>query len=187
MLRAARVVMASLEMPQACTLAAFSIARQAGATTLLNPAPAGPLPDGLLPLVDILTPNAGELRNLAGAAPDADEAQCAQRLLARGAGAVVVTLGAHGCRLYQPGGSAPTAWAGHVVQVVDTVGAGDTFTGTLAAALARGDTLAHAVLQANAAAALSVRGRGATTAMPDRQAVRALLAQRPGARDGRAG
>ena len=63
--------------------------------------------------------------------------------------------------------------------VADTIGAGDTFTGALAAALARGEALPQAMVCANAAAALSVTGRGAIGGMPDLPQVRALLAQSP--------
>lgn len=61
--------------------------------------------------------------------------------------------------------------------VVDTIGAGDTFNGALAAALARGEPLPEAMRWANVAAALSVTGRGAIAGMPALDAVRALLAQ----------
>lgn len=166
----ARLVMASNEVPLACTERAFAIARAAGATTLLNPAPAAPLSDGLLALVDVLTPNEGELRAMAGAAADADEARCAAALLARGVGQVIVTLGAAGCRAYARGRAAPLAVAGHRVPVVDTIGAGDTFTGALAAALARGEAMAPALQLANAAAALAVQGQGAISGMPTLQA-----------------
>jgi ribokinase len=136
-IRAARVVMAPCEVPLAATAAAFGIARAAGVATVLNPAPAMPLPDALLALCDVLTPNQSELRALAGSAADASEADCAQALLGRGARAVVVTLGAGGCALYRPG---RPAWRipGHGVKVADTIGAGDTFTGALAAALLGG-------------------------------------------------
>jgi ribokinase len=60
--------------------------------------------------------------------------------------------------------------------VLDTIGAGDTFTGALAAALARGEDLPQALACANAAAALSVTGRGAISGMPDLPQVRALMA-----------
>lgn len=180
LIRGSRLVMASNEVPLACTLRAFAIARAAGVTTLLNPAPAAPLPDELLALVDVLTPNEGELRALAGALCQAsDEAGCAAALLARGVGQVVVTLGAAGCRVYG-GDQAPSlAVAGHRVRVVDTIGAGDTFTGALAAALARGEAMAQAVHLANGAAALAVQGRGAISGMPTRQAVLDWLAARP--------
>ncbi|MEK8052870.1 ribokinase [Ideonella sp. DXS22W] len=175
LLRQARVVMASNEVPQACTLAAFAIARAAGVTTLLNPAPAATLPDGLLALTDLLTPNEGELRALAGAPADAPEAACAATLLARGVGRVLVTLSADGCRLHTRDAAAQHL-GGHRVPVVDTIGAGDTFTGALAAALARGEAIASAMRQANAAAALAVQGRGAIAGMPGRAQVQALLA-----------
>ena len=173
----ARVVMASCEVPQAATHAAFGYARQGGARTLLNPAPAQPLPDELLALCDLLTPNETELRLLAGLPAGAPAAAAAQVLLARGAGAVAVTLGAAGCALFRPDRPA-LALAGHAVQVADTIGAGDTFTGAMAASLARGEPIEAALAWANAAAALSVTAGGAIPGMPSLDAVRALLALR---------
>jgi ribokinase len=71
--------------------------------------------------------------------------------------------------------------AGHAVQVVDTIGAGDTFTGALAAALTRQEDWPQALASANAAAALSTQGRGAVAAMPTLEQVRRWLDQRSGA------
>ncbi len=173
----AKVVMAPNEVPLDATLAAFRHARAHGVTTLLNPAPARALPDELIALCDVLTPNEGELRTLAAMPADAPLADAAKALLARGAGAVLVTLGSQGCGLYRRDAE-PLAIAGWPVAVVDTIGAGDTCTGALAAALARGLALADAARHANAAAALSVTGRGAIGAMPDRSAVEHLLATR---------
>jgi ribokinase len=65
------------------------------------------------------------------------------------------------------------------MSVADTIGAGDTFTGALAAALARGESLPAAARWANAAAALSVTGQGAIGGMPTREAVAALLEAPP--------
>ena len=171
MLANARVVMASCEVPLAATQRAFEIARAHGVLTLLNPAPAMPLPDGLWPLIDVLTPNEGELLMLTGSA-DIDTA--AHQLLQRGVGAVVVTLGERGCILFQPD-SLPLQVGGHAMQVVDTIGAGDTFSGTLAAALARQMPWPEAIRWANAAAALSTQARGAVTAMPTADHVQAWL------------
>jgi ribokinase len=175
MLAQARVVMASCEVPLAATQAAFEIARAHGVLTLLNPAPAMPLPDALWPLVDVLTPNEGELLALTG---QADTETAARHLLERGVGTVVVTLGAKGCGLYRPGEPALTV-PGHPMKVADTIGAGDTFNGSLAASLARGDAWAAALRGANAAAALSTQAHGAVSAMPTRQAVVDWLQRQP--------
>ncbi|UUZ73757.1 ribokinase [Polaromonas sp. P1(28)-8] len=175
-LRSCRVVMASCEVPVEATLQAFRLAREAGAITLLNPAPARPLPEELLALVDVLTPNESELYQLAGAEHSGSLDAAANHLLAGGTGAVLVTLGAAGCRLYQ-GGQTPISLAGRSMPVLDTIGAGDTFTGTLAAALARGEPLASAMQWANAAAALSVTKHGAIDGIPARADVAALLNQ----------
>jgi len=173
MLAHARVVMASCEVPLAATQTAFEIARAHGVLTLLNPAPAMPLPDALWPLVDVLTPNEGELLMLADAT---DIETAAHQLLQRGVGAVVVTLGERGCALFRSG-AAPVQVPGHAMQVVDTIGAGDTFTGTLAAALARQTPWPQALRWANAAAALSTQAHGAVTAMPTQSRVQAWLQQ----------
>ena len=202
-LERARIVMACNEVPLGATLAAFRLARAAGVTTLLNPAPARPLPDELLSLTDVLTPNQGELAALAGdAVPGRAEAsaprhaaaagashragsgartradataRAAQALLARGVGAVLVTLGADGCCLYRVGAAAMPLAGWPMPHIADTIGAGDTFTGALAARLAASDDLEAAMRHANAAAALSVTGHGAIGAMPTLAQVRALL------------
>lgn len=171
-----KVAMASCEVPLPATLEAFRIARAAGACTVLNPAPARPLPDELLALVDVLTPNETELRALAGLPADATVAEAAQALLARGPRAVLVTLGAAGCQLFE-GGQPPRSLAGQAMPVTDTIGAGDTFTGALAAALARGAPLQTATGWANTAAALSVTRHGAIAGMPTRAQVAERLQQ----------
>ena len=171
LLAQARVVTASCEVPLTATQSAFEIARSQGVLTLLNPAPAMPIPRALWPLIDVLTPNEGELRMLAQA-PDVETA--AHELLALGVGAVVVTLGAQGCALFQP--HVPALYVpGHAITVDDTIGAGDTFTGALAAALADKAPWPEALRLANAAAALSTMARGAVTAMPSRAQVQTWL------------
>ena len=174
LLAGCRVVMASCEVPAEAALQAFALARAAGALTVLNPAPARPLGDEMLALVDVLTPNESELLLLAGEAHAGSTDQAAARLLERGARAVLVTLGAAGCRLYQAG-QAPQSIPGRTMAVRDTIGAGDTFTGALAAALARGEALPVAMQWANAAAALSVTRHGAIDGIPRLADVAALL------------
>ena len=167
LIECASVVMATCEVPLAATQAAFQIARAAGVTTLLNPAPACDLPRELLALVDLLTPNETELHQIAGLTSMGSIDDAASALLQRGVGAVLVTLGSAGCKLYRPGKPTLTV-VGHNMQVADTIGAGDTFTGTLAAALAQGEALVDAMRWANTAAALSVTRHGAVTGIPTR-------------------
>jgi ribokinase len=158
LIRTCKVVMSSCEAPLEATQAAFEIARKAGAMRVFNPAPATPLPDSLISLCDLLVPNETELQSLART----------------GARTILVTLGARGCVLYRAG-ERDFKIPGYSVKVADTIGAGDTFFGALAAALARGERIETAMAWANAAAALSVTGRGAIGGMPLRDAVAALL------------
>ena len=165
------VVLASLEIPLAAVTAAAAAAQRAGATMVINPAPAVPLPAGLLSGT-ILTPNEGEIRQLAPRAGDV--AAAAADLLAAGAAAVAVTRGSRGAVLYRSGHAALDVPAPQV-SVVDTVGAGDAFNGALAAALAGGISLAEGLTRAVAAGALSCTGAGARSALPTAAQLDAFL------------
>ncbi len=160
----ARVVLSQLEVPVATIVAAFRAARSMGALTVLNPAPAQRLDAALLALCDIVVPNEHEIELLGGV----------DHVLAAGAGAVVVTLGAAGAVLHEPTGATPVA--PFTVRPVDTTGAGDTFCGSLCARLAAGDTRAEALRYAAAAAALSTTVAGAVPSIPLRDAVEAFIA-----------
>ncbi|MFD1702037.1 ribokinase [Methylopila henanensis] len=172
----AAVVVAQLEQPLAAATAAFELARAAGVATLLNPAPAAPLDDAVFRLCDIVTPNESEAELLTGITVDGEDAarRAADRLLARGAGAVLLTLGEKGALLHRPGQSllVPAFDAG---PVVETTGAGDAFTGAFAVALAEGRDLAEAARFGCAAAGISVTRPGAGRSMPLRAEIDALL------------
>jgi ribokinase len=176
------VVLASCEIPPEAVRAALAGARAAGATSVLNPAPADGLNPATIALADVLTPNQAELALLAaaagagaaeraGAAVPAEAAlgieTLAQRLLVEGAAgrAVVVTLGAAGALVVPADGPAARIPASRVVPV-DTTGAGDAFNGALAAGLASGLPLNAAARQAVAAAGLSTTRAGARGGMP---------------------
>ena len=157
----AAVVVAQLEVPVAAIVRAFELARQAGATTLLNAAPALPVPEALLVLTDWLVLNETEALLMSGAA---DERAAAQALRLRGPQQVVVTLGAAGVLLCNAAGIEHLP--ARAVKAVDTVGAGDTFAGGLATGLSEGRSAADAVRLGQAAAALAVSRSGVQSAMP---------------------
>ncbi len=166
----AQVVVVSLEIPLEAVAAAVSLGRAQELLVILNPAPAQPLSAELLSQITVLTPNEREAEILGGVS----------LLLDNGVGAVITTLGARGARLqtvehdFQI--SAPQ------VTAVDTVAAGDCFTGALAVELARGADLAAAMQFATMAASLKVTRHGAQPGMPTREevetAVRKLSAAR---------
>ena len=174
----ADVLCCQLEIPVESTLEAFRVARSAGVTTILNPAPAAPLPDELLGLTDICVPNEVELEMLTGYSAGSLEeaAHAAETLLARGPGHVIVTLGSRGSLVVTSGSTQ------HVpavpVHAVDPTGAGDEFIGALAVFLAEGASMADATMAAAAAAAISVTRIGTQVSFPDRQEVERLLAAR---------
>ena len=167
----AGVALVQLEAPVEAVHRFLSIARGAGVTTILNAAPALPLPDALLSLVDILCLNETELAEMAGLSETPEErvslAAAARGLAARGAGCAIVTLG-------KAGALAVTAdtddlYPGVEVEAVDPTGAGDCFLGGLAARLNEGATLSEAVAFANRAAAVSVQRPGASSSIPYRE------------------
>jgi ribokinase len=159
----ATVVLAQLEVPLAAVRAAFRLARAAGAVTVLNPAPARPLDEEMLRECDLVVPNEHELHILGGV----------QRLLALGARAVVVTLGARGAELHTSEGV--QAVAPFAVTPVDTTAAGDSFCGALCARIAAGDPLPTALRFAAAAGALCTTRAGAVPSIPRRSEIEVLL------------
>ena len=172
----ARIFLTQLEQPVEPTNRALQVARSAGVMTIFNPAPAAPLPEGMLSLCDYVTPNETELEQLTGvpcATPE-EAATGARILLDRGAGAVVVTLGGHGA-LYCAADEEIHVPAYDAGKVVDTTGAGDAFNGAFAVALAGGRSPVDAVRFGCAAGSLSVTRLGTASAMPDRDAVEALF------------
>jgi ribokinase len=165
------VLVAQLETPVEATIEAFRLAKDAGMLTMLNPAPASPLPPELLQHTDLLVPNETELELLAGRVIRGveDAKNAARQLLSWGPRTVVVTLGDRGALVVEP--EATSYVRGIGVSAVDTTGAGDVFIGTLAAMLAEERPLAEAVRWANAAAAISVTRHGTQTSCPSREEV----------------
>ena len=169
-IRRAEGLICQLETPVETAIESFRIARQAKVRTVLNPAPARPLPDELLALTDLCVPNETELELLTGRSiTDAAALESAARTLRdRGPSTVVVTLGAAGALVLT---GTVTRVPAVRVDAVDPTGAGDVFTAALAVFLAEGADLLQAVRHANVAAALSVTRLGAQSAAPTRAEV----------------
>src|SRR3954468_12881243 len=122
------VVLIQLEIPIDAATAAARTAAAAGARVVLNPAPAQPLPDGLVGAVDVLVPNLTELVALTGGGAGDVIAEASERALAlAGDRSVVVTLGEHGALVVDHGEQA--AVPAPRVDAIDTTGAGDAFCG----------------------------------------------------------
>lgn len=170
LVRGASVVLLQLELPLPVVVQAARVGREAGAEVVLTPAPVRDLPDELYAAVDVLLPNAGEARRLAGE----HDVDAAVKALLRRVPVVVVTLGADGCVLRTRSGG-ELALPALEVPVVDTTAAGDTFAGALAVARAEGADWDAALRRANAAAAISVGRRGASTSAPTRAEIESLL------------
>lgn len=150
----ARVVLVQLEVPVDAVAAALAAARDEESTTVLNPAPATPLPAELLANCDLVIPNEHEAELLGGAA----------RLLGAGAAGVVVTRGGAGITVHAADGDVDMA--AFTVDPIDTTAAGDAFCGALCARLAAGDPLATALRFAMAGGALATTRAGAVPSLP---------------------
>ncbi|MBZ9767869.1 ribokinase [Mesorhizobium sp. CA6] len=178
LIRSAGVFVTQLEQPIGAALKALEIARGAGVTTILNPAPAASLPDRVYALCDYVTPNETEAEGLTGIKVSSidDARRAADALLAKGVGAVIVTLGEKGALLHTKNRSEHVD-AVNAGPVIETTGAGDAFNGGLAAALAKGAEPLEAVRFACAVAGISVTRPGTAPSMPTSQEVEALLAR----------
>lgn len=172
----AAVFVTQLEQPLAAARRGLEIARAAGAATLFNPAPAAPLPDDLYSLCDYIIPNESECSALTGieVASIAEARRAGDWFLGRGAGAALITLGARGALLHTAKHSLPIP-AFDAGKPVETAGAGDSFVGAFAAALARGLAPEEAARFGCAAAGISVTRPGTAPAMPTRDEIDALL------------
>ncbi len=163
------IVMAQFEIPLEATLAAFRAARAKKARTMLNPSPVLEGAEPLLALTDYLIVNEVELAVYSGKpvtaeTPDGEIIQAARSLAKFEGQTIIVTLGPRGAIAIS--GREQVSVPGHKVLAIDTVGAGDTFAGGLAARLLAGDSLFTAIGFANKAASLSVQKQGAAPSIP---------------------
>ncbi|GAC1321323.1 MAG: ribokinase [Chloroflexota bacterium] len=156
----AGVLLTNFEVPQPTVATAVATARAAGWIAIVNTAPTRMLDAGLHGCGVLLTPNEHEVRGLVGGLDTrATLEQVTAEVSARSGGPVVVTLGRRGALVFENGAAMNVATPR--VRVRDTTGAGDAFSGVLAAGLAEGWTLAQAATVAAAAASLSTEVSGA--------------------------
>ena len=154
-----------MEIPYRENWALLERARQRGTRIMLNLAPFGPVPRGLLEKVDLLVLNEVEADQLAASEDGKGTSSSMADLAAKCGGTVIMTLGADGLSIFQPNGEELGVPA-FEIQPVDTTGAGDCFCGVLAAGLDRGLPLTHAAKRASAAAAIACTRAGAQTSLP---------------------
>ena len=159
------ILLGQFEIPRATTTAVFAQAHAAGATTILNPAPAAVIEPGLLDCLDYLVVNDLELQQ--------QQATLPATILADSLKAIIHTRGSRGVAVTTA--DAEFELPAHEVPVSDTTGAGDCFCGVLAASLSRQESLPEAVTRANAAAALCVQSPGATPSIPTAAATSQFL------------
>ena len=172
------IAVSQFEIPLPAISAFFERARVAGATTILNPAPAIEVGRDLLDLVDILILNEIELgllakRELLDGDDQAQLIEAANQLRSDTNKIVCVTLGKRGVLALVDG--KPLAIPGRSVKAVDTTGAGDCFVGAMAALLAEGQPIQSALEYANVAASISVQRIGAAPSMPTMAEISAVL------------
>lgn len=167
---------AQLELPLSVVEHGLALAHSLCVATILNPAPAQPLPDSIYPHIDYITPNETETAALTGVTVNtiADAERAADAFLARGVRNAIITLGAQGAfvKNAQVSAHVPAISAG---KVVETTGAGDAFNGGLAVALSEGIDLLAATRFGCATAGISITRHGTAPSMPNRAEIDALL------------
>jgi ribokinase len=170
------VVMAVLEVPVPAAARAMQLGRRHGIKTVLNPAPAVPLPDAIFPFIDYLTPNESELRILLGCAADDPRPtrDLARELRARGVGTLVVTLGDKGALVLTD--EIEEIVPAIPVDVTDTTGAGDAFNSGFSVALAEGRDLIDAVRFGVVCGSLACTALGVVPSLARRDAADAAYA-----------
>jgi len=166
------ILLTQMENRLETVIYAMRLGRELGVTTLLDPAPAQPLPDDVYSTIDIIKPNKTEAEILTGLPMKSiqDAKAVVNFFLKRGVGHVLLTLGENGL-IYGTTGVC-THIAAPKVDTIDTTGAGDAFSGGLVAALARGERMHNAIRFASWVAALTTTRLGVVNAFPTKEEVK---------------
>lgn len=153
----ATIVVLQNEIPHEANLAIAQFCQKHDVKVLYNPAPARATDKEMIPFCDFITPNEHECLELF---PD----QELEDVLRAYPNQMIVTLGIKGSIYYD--GSEIKRIPAIKAEVVDTTGAGDTFNGAFAYAIAKGKDIEVALAFATIASHLSVQGFGAQGGMP---------------------
>jgi ribokinase len=167
-IRTAGVLLVQLESPLEAVQQAIRCASQGDTLVIVNPAPGQHLSCSWFKDVDVLTPNKIEAEMLTGMkiTDDASLVAAARMILDFGIPTVIVTLGKQGVLLATADGT--KLLPAYAVNAIDSTGAGDVFSGSLASFLAEGMPIEKAVRKAIASASISVTRMGAQTSAPTR-------------------
>ncbi len=174
------ILVLQMEVPVAENWALIRRAKAKGARVLLNVAPAGAIPADIIGLVDWLVVNENEAQQIAASlgAPKMDARKAAELIAGKSGNHVIVTLGDAGAAAFLPSGGGLSVNALPIMPV-DTVGAGDSFVGGLAAALDRGMDLAAALRHASVGGSLACLKPGAQPSLPTLSEIEARLTDLP--------
>lgn len=174
-IHAANILLLQLEVPLDAVLQGAKLAKRHGVTTILNPAPAQPLPEELLRFIDYLIPNESETAILSGYGTSTDEEikQAAAALRGSGIKTIIMTMGSRGALLITE--TEFCHFPAFPIDPVDTTAAGDAFVASFAVAMAEGKSIHEAIRFGNAAGALACTKFGAQPSLPDRQALESLM------------
>jgi ribokinase len=179
LLPGAKALLLQFEVPMAAVVAAAKAAHSAGVKVILDPAPVqADVPNELYSLVDIITPNEVEARQLVGFPVEDKEsaAQAAEILLERGVKCAIIKMGAKG--VYCASETECFFIPAFSVQAIDTTAAGDAFSGGLAAAIALDLPLHECVTWGAAAGAIAATKSGAQPSLPDKYTFNLFLKER---------
>ncbi|KAL5730639.1 ribokinase [Ranunculus cassubicifolius] len=177
-LKKAGIVLLQREIPDQVNILVAKAARSAGVPVILDAGGMeGAIPAELLNLVDIFSPNESELARLTGMETETFEqiSQAVTKCYDMGVKQVLVKLGSKGSALFVKGEEPIKQPIIAASKVIDTTGAGDTFTAAFAVALVEGKSRKECLKFAAAAASLCVQVKGAIPSMPTRKAVLDLL------------
>lgn len=169
------VLVLQCEVPMEANKRAAEIANKNDTLVILNPAPARKIPDTLLSLVDIITPNESEAEILTCMPTETNSQamEAAHHLLSKRVETVILTLGSRGSLLLTE--KMEKRIPAYSVDVIDTTAAGDAFCGALAAILSNGSIIEEAIKIANAAGALAVTKLGAEPSLPTKKDIDQLI------------